>query len=241
MHFKPYRYNGGMATNPTRERKRFLSLFERYVNARTNTMFDKEFKEDVLRLRNESNIREPVITIVDELDNFTEEPSPLTRFMLRYGLPVAMEDFIYCFVMKDEIDTSLLKLGIYIVDEDALEATGGYKDSHDNFQKYTEDIAYRKNLELTLSIPLDATNLQIREAIRVSNDFIKQRQKELGGSSGKTYPRFSAQLHSRILELSEEYNSKDVAAKISTEYPNFNPTDSYIRKVISQEKRRRQT
>lgn len=225
---------------PSREQKAFIALFERYVNIKTKTIFDKDFSDDIATLRTQVNIEKPVITILDELGNFDEEPSAIVKFMLRYKFPTAMERFIYKFITENEIDASLLELGIYILDDDAIEATGSSEDYQYNFQKYIEDTTYSKNLELTISIPLDATNLQIREAIKSGNEFIKRKQKALGGSGKKTYARYSAQIHRRIYELSKAYGSKDVTAKISLEYPYFKPTDSYVRKLISQEKKRQQ-
>jgi|GEM_PF-2676877 len=224
---------------PTKQQKAFIALFERYVNIKTKTIFDREFREDITTLRAQENIEKPLITVVDELDNFDEEPSALTKFMLRYKFPLAMEKFIYKFIIDNNIDTSLLELGIYIVDSEEMEASGDSDNLRYNFQRYVENMGYTTNLELTISIPVDATNLQIREAIKTSNEFIRHRQKALGGSGKKTYSRYSAQQHKRILELSKEYNSKDIAGKIGLEYPYFKPTDAYVRKVISQEKKRR--
>lgn len=169
---------------PSREQSGLYNLFARYVKD-DGTIHDVEFAEDVKTLRKSDDILQPTYENVEEAGdsvNADEIPSPFAQFMYKYQFPNGMSDFIQYFITHGKIDPDKLRSGVYLVDDDSMQASGEYE-SEQNFKNYIEDTRYTKYVHVTLALPVDATRVQIDEAIAKHQDFIKSRQDKARGTA----------------------------------------------------------
>lgn len=162
-----------MSNKPTREQLPFYNRFIRLVD-------DEAFTGDIELLRiSDVNILESTYENIEEFDDGTvnadEIPSPLYQVMMKYNLPLVMEDFIHHYVAHSEVALDKLRNGVYIVDDKAMEASGG-DDRELNYHGYVNDSMHNKYVEVTLAIPVHATTTQISDTITQHKQFIKDRQ-----------------------------------------------------------------
>ena len=162
-----------MTAKPSREQLPFYNRFIRLVDNET-------FAHDIELLRSsEVNILESTYENIEEFDDGTvnadEIPSPLHQAMMKYNLPLVMEDFIHHYVAHNEVALDRLRNGVYIVDNKAMEASGG-DDRELNYHGYVNDSMHNKYIEVTLAIPVHATATQIADTIAQHKQFIKDRQ-----------------------------------------------------------------
>ena len=162
-----------MTAKPSREQLPFYNRFIRLVDNET-------FAHDIELLRSsEVNILESTYENIEEFDDGTvnadEIPSPLHQAMMKYNLPLVMEDFIHHYVAHNEVALDRLRNGVYIVDNKAMEASGG-DDRELNYHGYVNDSMHNRYIEVTLAIPVHATATQIADTIAQHKQFIKDRQ-----------------------------------------------------------------
>lgn len=162
-------------TKPNREQSGLYNLFARYVKD-DGTIIHPEFAKDIEALREYGDNLE----VLWPNDDTVDTPSPFIQFVNKYDFPPSMHMFLLDYVTRNEINFDKLTYGIYVVDEDAQEASGNFNPSV-NYLGYSIDSLTTKYVKLTLAVPVDATNLQIRETIKDANDFIKARQTEANG------------------------------------------------------------
>lgn len=164
-----------MTAKPNREQLPFYNRFKRLVD-------DESFTRDVALLRStDVNILESTYENIEEFEDGTvnadEIPSPLHQVMMKYNLPLVMEDFIHHYVAHDEMDLDKLRNGVYIVDHKSMKASGMSDDEVHNYQAwYVNDSMRDKYVEVTLAIPVHATATQITDTITQHKQFIKYRQ-----------------------------------------------------------------
>lgn len=164
-----------MTAKPNREQLPFYNRFKRLVD-------DESFTRDVALLRStDVNILESTCENIEEFEDGTvnadEIPSPLHQVMMKYNLPLVMEDFMYHYVAHDEMDLDKLRNGVYIVDHKSMKASGMSDDEVHNYQAwYVTDSMRDKYVEVTLAIPVHATATQITDTITQHKQFIKYRQ-----------------------------------------------------------------
>ncbi|MBH1980412.1 hypothetical protein I8H89_02735 [Candidatus Saccharibacteria bacterium] len=164
-----------MSDTPTREQRPFYNHFERLLS-------DDNFTRDIELLRNSDvNILEPTYENIQEFEDgdigADEIPSPLFQVMEKYSLPLVMEDFMYHYVSHGEVALDKLRNGVYILDHDTMKASGVGGDEVHNYQAgYVNDSVHNKYVEVTLAIPVQATNTQIIDTIKQHKQFIKDRQ-----------------------------------------------------------------
>lgn len=123
-----------MPSKPTREQLPFYTRFMRLVE-------DEAFTRDITLLRNsDADIIEPTYENIEEFEDGTvnadEIPSPLHQVMMKYNLPLVMEDFIFHYIKNDEIALDKLRNGIYILDHNAMRASGLSDDEVHNYQAW---------------------------------------------------------------------------------------------------------
>lgn len=161
-----------MTKRPSREQLPFYNRFIRYID-------NDEFTADIDTLRNSGvNILESTyenIEVIEDTTNADEIPSPIHQFMMKYNLPLIMEDFMHHYVARNEIDLSKLRNGVYLVDDKDMEASGSY-DNKLNYHDYVNDTMHNKYIHVTLAIPVHATTTQINDSITQYKHFIKDRQ-----------------------------------------------------------------
>lgn len=162
-------------TKPNREQSGLYNLFVRYVKE-DGTIIHPEFAKDIEALREYGDNLEALWPN----DGTVDTSSPFIQFVNKYDFPPSMHMFLLDYVTRNEINFDKLTYGIYVVDEDAQEASGNFNPSA-NYLGYSIDLLTTKYVKLTLAVPVDATNLQIRETIKDANDFIKARQTEANG------------------------------------------------------------
>lgn len=157
---------------PTREQLPFYNRFMRLVE-------DENFLRDIADLRSAKvDILKSTyenVEIIDDIVNADEIPSPLHQVMMKYNLPLIMDDFMYYYVRHNEISLYRLRSGVYIVDHQSREASGR-DDSRLNYHVYADDSMHNKYVEITLAIPVQATTTQITDAIAQNKQFIRDRQ-----------------------------------------------------------------
>lgn len=164
-----------MTAKPSREQLPFYNRFIRLID-------DESFTRDIALLRSsEVNILESTYENIEGLEggtvNADEIPSPLHQVMMKYNLPLVMEDFMQHYVAHDEMDLGKLRNGIYIVDHKSMKASGMSDDEVHNYQAwYVNDSMRDKYVEVTLAIPVHATTTQITDTIAQHKQFIKDKQ-----------------------------------------------------------------
>lgn len=183
---------------PTREQSGLLNVFYRYVRE-NGTIIHAGFAKDVQALRQYGSSEE----MLQPTNSTLNDKSPFIEFVQKYNFPPSMHMFLLHYITHDEIVPEKLSFGVYVVDKSSHGASGLYDDDV-NYLGYISDSLSTKYLNLTLAIPVDATNLQIREAIKDARQFIKSRQTELNGGKVKR-KRYSvnAELNNWIMERHE--------------------------------------
>lgn len=219
---------------PSSEYGGLYNLFLRYVGD-DNEIHDAEFAADVKALRKSTDdIRQPIyenVEIIGDDVNAEETPSPLTQFMSKYGLPRSMDEFLYHYIVHRKVDVDKLQSGVYLVDDEAMQASGRYEPEQ-NYKNYVGDSQQAKYINLTLAIPLDATNVQITKALKEANNFITSRQTRMRGTN-KTRGRYSlmAKRDNRIMELhGQGKKPSEILFLLPEKWQNI--TAPYISKII---------
>lgn len=162
-----------MPDNPTREQ---LPFYNRFMRLRD----DESFSHDIESLRKSKvdilkSTYENIVEFEDGEVSADEVPSPLHLIMMKYNLPLVMEDFVYHFIKYDELDLNKLRNGVYLVDTKAMEASGD-GDNERNYHSYVYDTERNNYIEVTLAVPVHATTTQINDTITQYKQFIKDRQ-----------------------------------------------------------------
>lgn len=194
-----------MPSKPTREQLPFYTRFMRLVE-------DEAFTRDIILLRNsDADIIEPTYENIEEFEDGTvnadEIPSPLHQVMMKYNLPLVMEDFIFHYIKNDEIALDKLRNGIYILDHNAMRASGLSDDEVHNYQAwYVNDSMKNKYIEVTLAIPVHATTTQITDTITQHKQFIKDRQTAANNNKpvGRVRSEYYALRDKEIMRLRDE-------------------------------------
>lgn len=226
---------------PSREQSGLYNLFTRYVKD-DGTIHDAEFAKDVKALRKGDDILQSTYEKIEEVDdsvNADEVRSPFAQFMYKYQFPSGMNDFVYHFITRKKIDPDRLQSGIYLVDDASMQASGKH-DSEQNFKNYVEDAQYTKYVHITLALPVDATKVQIDEAIAKHQDFIKSRQ-DIARGTTRTRKRYSlnAERDSEIMRLyTQGLKPRYIADKLPEKWQ-ATLTSSDISKIISRLKKSR--
>ena len=233
-----------MTPKPTREQETLYNLFTKYARD-DGTIHDDGFKARVEALRaSKSDILLSTYEIIEEFDdgevNFNETPSLFNQFMHQYKFPSAMTDFIYNYVVNNEVDLTKLRTGIYLLDESKYLASGELEPEQ-NFMSYLKDQEYTKYINVTLAIPVDATSVQITKALTKYKNFIYERQ-EFARGSKRTYKRahLLAERDTMLLNMSMQgMKSKDIARNITGKWKD-SLTAPQISKILSRLNKNRQ-
>lgn len=194
-----------MTAKPSREQLPFYNRFIRLVD-------DESFTRDIALLRSSDvDILEPTYENIEEFDDGTvnadEIPSPLHQVMMKYNLPLVMEDFIFHYIKNNEIALDKLRNGIYILDHNAMRASGLSDDEVHNYQAwYVNDSMKNKYIEVTLAIPVHATTTQITDTITQHKQFIKDRQTAANNNTpvGRVRSEYYALRDKEIMRLRDE-------------------------------------
>ncbi len=194
-----------MPSKPTREQLPFYTRFMRLVE-------DEAFTRDITLLRNsDADILEPTYENIEEFEDGTvnadEIPSPLHQVMMKYNLPLVMEDFMFHYIKNNEIALDKLRNGIYILDHNAMRASGLSDDEVHNYQAwYVNDSMKNKYIEVTLAIPVHATTTQITDTITQHKQFIKDRQTAANNNTpvGRVRSEYYALRDKEIMRLRDE-------------------------------------
>ena len=194
-----------MTAKPSREQLPFYTRFIRLVD-------DEGFIRDIALLRSSDiSIIESTYENIEEFEDGTvnadEIPSPLHQVMMKYNLPLVMEDFIHHYVAHDEIALGKLRNGVYILDHDTMKASGVSDDEVHNYQAwYINDSMRDKYIEVTLAIPVHATTTQITDTIAQHKKFIKDRQTAANNNTpvGRVRSEYYALRDKEIMRLRDE-------------------------------------
>lgn len=236
--------------NYDESQNRYMRLFERYYNVSSNAFLNDDFRVDVLKLR---EIGEEMINFEAILKG-TTSTTPFSEFMLKYNLPFAMVDFLYHYIINDDIDQSLICSGMFIVSEADKTAVG--RDSSGGLDYFiyrqisTHGGRELPRLELKLVIPNGVTLNQAKDFLDNNwATFISQKQSlyaQLGDATAEAIRprnyRGTAELYDRIMQLSDSGKShREIADTVNNEFSrNTNNliTAEYVSTIISRERRR---
>jgi len=225
---------------PNREQSGLYNLFARYVKD-DGTIHDEAFAKDVKALRKTEDILQSTYENIEEVEdsvNADEIPSPFAQFMHKYQFPSGMNDFVYYFITRRKTDPDKLRSGVYLVDDGSMQASGEYEPEQ-NFKNYVEDTQYTKYVHVTLAVPVDATKVQIDEAITKHQDFIKSRQDKVRGTT-RTRKRESlnSERDSEIMKLyAQGLKPSQIVFKLSDKWRALSAPE--ISKIISRLKKSR--
>lgn len=217
---------------PSREQSGLYNLFSRFVKD-DGTIIHAGFAEDIEDLRRHGDS----ISVIQPIDAAVDDPSPFLQFTQKYMFPPTMHLFLLDFITRNEINPDKLLSGVYIVDEGMREASGRF-DPTINYFGYTADSLPTKYVKLTLAVPVDATNLQIRDAIKEAKDFIKSRQMEAnGGNIPRKRFRVNAELNNWVLErYSQGLKPKQILLKVPAKFQGTVHTAQDISDIINRHK-----
>lgn len=192
-----------MTAKPSREQLPFYTRFMRLVD-------DEGFTRDIALLRSSDvNILESTYENVEEFEDGTvnadEIPSLLHQVMMKYNLPLVMEDFMHHYVAHNEIALDKLRNGVYILDHNAMESSGGDEKTL-NYHGYINDSMHNKYIEVTLAIPVHATTTQITDTIAQHKQFIKDMQTAANNNTpvGRVRSEYYALRDKEIMKLRDK-------------------------------------
>ena len=230
-----------MSSRPTREQLPFYNRFVRLVD-------NEAFARDVESLRSsDADILQSTYENIEEFEDGTvnadEIPSPLHQVMMKYNLPLVMEDFIYHYVAHDEVALDKLRNGIYILDHDTMKASGVSDDEVHNYQAwYVNDSMQNRYIEVTLAIPVQATITQVTDTITQHKQFIKDRQTAKNNNTpvGRVRSEYYALRDKEIMRLRDEgLPPREILWKLPDKWRGtLNPPA--ISRIIYRRKRQRQ-
>lgn len=229
-----------MTAKPSREQ---LPFYNRFI-----CLVDSEaFAHDIELLHSSDvDILQSTHENLEEFDDGSvsadEIPSPLHQVMMKYNLPLVMEDFIYHYVAHDEVDLDKLRNGVYIVDHKSMKASGMSDDEVHNYQAwYVNDSMRDKYVEVTLAIPVHATTTQITDTITQHKQFIKHRQTVANNNTpvGRVRSEYYALRDKEIMKL---YDSglppRKIRPKLIKKWGHL--TEPAISNIIYRRKKQRQ-
>lgn len=227
-----------MTAKPSREQLPFHTRFVRLVD-------DEDFTHDIELLRSSDvNILESTHENIEEFEDGTvnadEIPSPLHQAMMKYNLPLVMEDFMYHYVAHNEVALDKLRNGVYIVDNKAMEASGG-DDNKLNYHGYVNDSMHNKYIEVTLAIPVHATTTQITDTITQHKQFIKDRQTVANNNTpvGRVRSEYYALRDKEITRLYDKgLTPRKIRPKLIKKWGHL--TEPAISNIIYRRKKQRQ-
>src|SRR3989337_1754267 len=104
---------------PSRDQSGLYNLFARYVKD-NGTIIHAEFAKDIEVLR----VHRDNLEVLWPNDGTVDAPSPFIQFVNKYDFPSSMHMFLLDYVTRNEINLDKLMYGIYVVDEEAQEASG---------------------------------------------------------------------------------------------------------------------
>lgn len=229
-----------MTAKPSREQLPFYNRFIRLVD-------NEAFAHDIELLHSSDvDILQSTHENLEEFDDGSvsadEIPSPLHQVMMKYNLPLVMEDFIYHYVAHDEVDLDKLRNGVYIVDHKSMKASGMSDDEVHNYQAwYVNDSMRDKYVEVTLAIPVHATTTQITDTITQHKQFIKHRQTVANNNTpvGRVRSEYYALRDKEIMKL---YDSglppRKIRPKLIKKWGHL--TEPAISNIIYRRKKQRQ-
>lgn len=231
-------------SKPTREQLPFYNHFMRLID-------DESFVHDTETLRSSDvdilkstyeNVEIIETPDGDDIVNGDEIPSPLHQVMMKYNLPLVMEDFTHHYVAHNEIALDRLRNGVYIVDHKSMKVSGMSGDEVHNYQAwYVNDSMRDKYIEVTLAIPVHATTTQITDTITQHKQFIKDRQTAANNNIpvGRVRSQYYALRDKEIMKL---YDSglppRKIRPKLIKKWGHL--TEPAISNIIYRRKKQRQ-
>lgn len=192
-------------SKPSREQLPFYNRFIRLLD-------NHDFTRDIEALRSSDvDILKSTYENIEEFEDGTvnadEIPSPLHQVMMKYNLPLVMEDFIYHYVAHNGVVLDKLRNGVYILDHKTMQSSGPSGDEEHNYHGwYGNDSSRNKYIEVTLAIPVHATTTQITDSITQHKQFIKDRQTAKNNNTpvGRVRSEYYALRDKEIMRLRDE-------------------------------------
>lgn len=198
---------------------RYLRLFSQYVDINSGEIFDRGFKADLDELRQLGISADDYRTTIKGTDNDT----PFSGFLNKYGFPYTMANFIRLFALQDRINPLLIHSGIFLVSE-ADESATGYNKHKEGYSLYSHMRANKPDSELKLVIPAGVKLNEVKDFLDDNwGTFVQPRMRlyETSGSAPnrRIRSRPLAAIEHRIVELKEQKKTAtEIARLINSEF-----------------------
>jgi hypothetical protein len=216
---------------PRRDQRGIYNLFSRFVKD-DGTIIHAEFAEDIAKLRQYGDGLE----FLQPKGSSVDDKSPFFLFINKYKFPPTMHLFLIDYISRNEINPDKISHGVYVVDERTGEASGVY-DPVINSLGYVADYLATDYIKLSLAIPTDATNLQIREAIKEAKNFIKSKQVEArGGPIARKRFSVNAELNNWIMvQYKQGLKPRQIFSRLPDKFKGTVLTPQDISNIISRQ------
>lgn len=230
--------------------KRYKILFDDHVLVTKNKIIiiDKAFEKRIQELRKLGQEKMSLSENISVQGHDFSGISPFEIFMYEYKFPEAMREFLYHYIVKDEIDYSLIRDGLYLVSDLNESATDGVTDDEHSlylkeYGEVDEDSDRLASMELKLLINHDTSLKQAKDFLTRHWKFVQKNQEQWRQSherEGKIRPHFNARRDYRIIELVDQgLNDAQISTQIAKEYKGYAPTYMAIAQVKSRIKKRK--
>lgn len=204
--------------------KQCKNEFEKYVDSKSNKIFDIEFRTHIEELR----------SMGKDIDKThyppSMYPSPLDRFIRHFNFPYGMSHFLRVYILENKIDYSLARSSLALINElDNTHRLGVEKRDEEYYWDF-----YEGAKEFKLVIPSGASISEIREFITENKDFIDEKLKLMNPNrKRRNAPRYNARRDARVKELwAKGLKHREIAKNLSEEF-NGTYDDSDIATMIN--------
>jgi len=93
---------------------RYLRIFSLYVGVETGEILNEEFANDVQQLRESGISQEDYKATIKRSGSHL---TPFAKFLIKYGFPYPMANFLRTYITRGEIKPFLIHSGIFFVSE----------------------------------------------------------------------------------------------------------------------------
>lgn len=198
----------------TESQKRYLRVFESHVDIKSGEIFDKEFEEDILRLR---TLGDNMLKRTEQYGNRWDSYTPFFRFTLKHKIPRSLHRFLYLFIQTGEIKPALIKPMVSLISEAHGKKYGDGDDPEASYEYYAE----RREKELKLTIGADVSIKQIKQFLDNHRHEIETMQEGYRKLDAPkiSRPYINAKRDYKIVELHRQgFSDGEIAKQISKEY-----------------------
>lgn len=203
--------------------ERYLRIFSNFVNIDTGEPLQEDFAKDIKQIREEGISQEELLDTIKSLSPST----PFASFLVHYGFPYAMAEFLQRYIMSGEVNPFLIHSGIFFVSEADRTATG-HNRIKDGYVLYKQMRSHNDSTdmdpELKLVIPAGVKLNEVKEFLDENwRRFVQPRMilyERIGSTPNKRIRQRSLPaVESRICQLKSQHKTAaQIAAILNQEF-----------------------